>query len=168
MRMKSGFELRHLPAFSQIRHMLSSPFKFMGSLQVLGFAVRLTVCAPVAAEGNQPIRALLVIGGCCHDYAHQQKILTEGISARANVEWTVVHEGDGSTTHKMSIYADPDWAKNFDIVVHDECCADVKDQAFVEGILKPHRAGLPAVNLHCAMHCYRVSFDEFIDWFAFT
>jgi len=122
---------------------------------------------PAAADEPKPIHALLVIGGCCHDYAKQKDILTEGISARANVEWTIVHEGDGSTTHKMSIYKDPDWAKGYDVVVHDECCADVKDRAFVEGILKPHRDGLPAVNLHCAMHCYRVSFDDFKDWFEF-
>src|SRR5258707_1111932 len=121
-----------------------------------------------AAEPNKPIRALLVTGGCCHDYTHQKTILTEGISARANVEWTIVHEGDGTTTHRMSIYEKPDWAKCFDVVVHDECFSDVKDKEFVEGILKPHRAGLPAVNLHCAMHCYRVSFDEFKDWFEFT
>ena len=118
---------------------------------------------------TRPIRALLVIGGCCHDYAQQQSdLLTAGISARANVEWTIVHEGDGSTTHKMSIYDNPDWAKGYDVVVHDECCADVKDKDFVEGILKPHREGLPAVNLHCAMHCYRVSFDNFKEWFEFT
>ncbi|EEF63177.1 DUF7133 domain-containing protein [Pedosphaera parvula] len=68
----------------------------------------------------------------------------------------------------MSIYEDPDWAKGYDVVVHDECFSDVKDKDFVEGILEPHREGLPAVNLHCAMHCYRVSFDDFKDWFEFT
>jgi putative heme-binding domain-containing protein len=120
------------------------------------------------AEDAKPIHALLVCGGCCHDYARQQYILTAGISARANVEWTIVHEGDGSTSHKISIYNDPNWSKGYDVVVHDECCADVKDKDFVENILKPHRAGLPAVNLHCAMHCYRVSFDNFKDWFEFT
>lgn len=120
------------------------------------------------AEPKGPIRALLVIGGCCHDYEHQKTILTDGISARANVEWRIVHEGDGGTKHRMSIYEGPDWAKGFDVVVHDECFSDVKDKDFVEGILKPHRAGLPAVNLHCAMHCYRVSFEEFKGWFEFT
>ncbi len=135
-------------------------------LLVAGFA--LLPFHRTRAADTQPIRALLICGGCCHDYAHQKKILTEGISARANVEWTIVHEGDGSTSHKMSIYNDPDWAKGFDVVVHDECFADVTDEAFVEGILKPHRAGLPAVNLHCAMHCYRVSFEKYKGWFEFT
>ena len=41
--------------------------------------------APAARADDKPIRALLVAGGCCHDYKHQKDILTEGISARANV-----------------------------------------------------------------------------------
>src|SRR5204862_4669036 len=128
----------------------------------------LTGSVASAAEAGNPIHALLVIGGCCHDYEHQKKVLTEGISARMKVDWTIVHEGDGSTSHRMSIYEKPDWSKGYDVVVHDECFSDVKDKDFVENILKPHRAGLPAVNLHCAMHCYRVSFEDFKDWFAFT
>jgi type 1 glutamine amidotransferase len=128
----------------------------------------LTATVPGRAADEKPIRALLITGGCCHDYSHQKTVLTEGISARANVTWTIVHEGDGTTDHKISVYSDPDWAKGYDVVVHDECFADVKDKPFVQGILKPHRAGLPAVNLHCTMHCYRVSFDNFKDWFSFT
>jgi type 1 glutamine amidotransferase len=135
---------------------------------VLSAGFLFSTAVSIAAEPQKPIRALLVTGGCCHDYARQKKILTEGISARAAVEWTIVHEGDGSTSHRISIYEKPDWSKGYDVVVHDECFADVKDKAFVEGILKPHRAGLPAVNLHCAMHCYRVSFEEFKGWFEFT
>ncbi|MEO5803893.1 MAG: discoidin domain-containing protein, partial [Verrucomicrobiota bacterium] len=140
----------------------------MRSHKILFRCLFLFCCVGITQAAVKPIRALLVTGGCCHDYAHQKNILTEGISARANVVWTVVHEGDGTTDHKVSIYDDPDWAKNFDVVVHDECFADVKDAAFVRGILKPHRNGLPAVNLHCAMHCYRVDFDHFKEWFEFT
>jgi len=43
------------------------------------------------------------------------------------------------------------------VIVHDECSADVKDLEFVQRILKPHKAGKPAVLLHCAMHCYRTA-----------
>src|ERR1041385_7952759 len=75
--------------------------------------IGLTVCLAVpygatAADAAKPIHALLVTGGCCHDYTHQKKILTEGISARANVEWAIVHEGDGKTDHRISIYEKPD------------------------------------------------------------
>src|SRR6185436_7519930 len=39
---------------------------------------------------------------------------------------------------------------------HDECGADISDSQLVEGVLKPHRDGIPGMNLHCAMHCYRI------------
>ena len=138
------------------------------ALCVLGFSIAVSPTLSSAADAGKPIRALLVTGGCCHDYTHQKTILTEGISARANVTWTIVHEGDGGTAHRVGIYEKPDWSKGFDVVVHDECNADVKDKDFVENILKPHREGLPAVNLHCTMHCYRVSFDDYKGWFEFT
>ena len=112
---------------------------------------------PVAmAEGPpKPIRALLVLGGCCHDYAHQKDILTRGISRRAAVEWTVAYDPDTTTEHKNPIYDNPEWAKGFDVIVHDECSSGVNDKASIETILKPHKEGLPGVVLHCAMHCYR-------------
>jgi hypothetical protein len=49
----------------------------------------------------------MVCGGCCHDYANQKLILAEGISARANVEFTIVHEEarvKDDRTHQISIY----------------------------------------------------------------
>ncbi len=112
----------------------------------------------------KPIRALLVTGGCCHDYAEQKKILTEGISARAPVEWTIEYSDKTTTDIKFPIYENPDWAKGFDVVVHNECVSDVKDLDWIERILKPHREGLPAVVIHCAMHCYRGDTE---DWFKF-
>ena len=103
----------------------------------------------------KPIRALLVLGGCCHDYAHQKDILARGISARAHVEWTVAYDPDTSKDHRNPVYAEPDWANGFDVVVHDECSSAVRDPRTIETILKPHKDGLPGVVLHCAMHCYR-------------
>jgi len=111
-----------------------------------------------------PIRALLVTGGCCHDYDRQKLILTRGISARADVIWTVVHQGGTTTDTKIPLYDDPNWADGFDVVVHNECFAHVTDKEFVNRILKPHREGLPAILIHCAMHCYRVGDDR---WFEF-
>jgi putative membrane-bound dehydrogenase-like protein len=115
-------------------------------------------------SADRPIQALLVTGGCCHDYDRQKLILTRGISARANVRWTVVHQGGTSTDTKIPLYNDPNWADGFDIVVHNECFAHVTDKEFVDRILKPHREGLPAILVHCAMHCYRVDDDR---WFEF-
>lgn len=115
-------------------------------------------------KAGQPIRALLVTGGCCHDYPRQKQILTKGISARANVEWVVVHQGGTATNSEIPLYTDPNWAEGFDVVVHNECFADAKDPAWLARVLEPHRKGVPAVLIHCAMHCYRTGED---DWFEF-
>jgi type 1 glutamine amidotransferase len=108
-----------------------------------------------AAE-DQPIRALMITGGCCHDYENQKRIISEGVSARAKVQWTIVHEGGESRTHKVSIYDQPEYWKGFDVIVHNECFGQVDDAAFVDKIAAPHtRHGVPAVALHCSTHSYR-------------
>lgn len=118
----------------------------------------------VRAEDAKPIKALLITGGPFHDYAAQKAALTEGIGRRANVEWTVYHTGDkGGTAFKMPIYENEDWAKGYDVVVHNECFADVQDEAFIRKICKAHADGVPAVFVHCCMHTFRAvkNFDEY-------
>ena len=68
--------------------------------------------------------ALLVAGGCCHDYKAQKDLLTKGISARANVEWRIAYDPNNGTSHLNPIYLNDDWAKGFDVVLHDECSAE--------------------------------------------
>ncbi len=109
-----------------------------------------------AADAPKPLRILLITGGCCHDYAKQKDILKEGLEKRANVEVTQVHTDDKSTKPPLPIYGNPDYAQGYDLVIHDECAADINDPKIVDGVLKPHRDGIPGVNLHCAMHCYRL------------
>ena len=126
------------------------------------------VARPAPADGK-PIKALLVLGGCCHDYAKQKDIITKGVSARANVQWTIAYDPSPKTDHLNPIYENDDWAKGFDVVVHDECSSDVKDPKIVDRILKPHRDGLPAVLLHCGMHSYRTEgYPKATPWFDFT
>ena len=113
----------------------------------------------------KPIKALLITGGCCHDYAKQKEILKRGIESRAMVEVTLVHSSDKSTKARFDMYDNPDWAKGYDVVIHDECSADVKELPYVDNILNAHKSGVAAVNLHCAMHCYRTGKE---DWFQFV
>ncbi len=120
---------------------------------VVAFAILLS--PSLVVRGAEPLRALLVTGGCCHDYEAQKRILTEGISARAKVTWTIVHDGN-DRTNMVSIYTNADWAKGYDVVLHNECFGFVTNAAFVEGIVRAHRAGgVPAVMLHCSAHSYR-------------
>lgn len=117
-----------------------------------------------ADEAVKPLKVLLVCGGCCHDYTKQKELLKKGLEARANVEVTTHQDPSSGTKSELTIYKNADWAKEYDAIIHDECFADVKDVPFIEGILKPHKEGKPAVLLHCAMHCYRSGTDM---WFKF-
>ena len=128
--------------------MLTHPMRF---LTLLLAALASVACAEQPAK---PLRVLIVTGGCCHDYATQRQLLEKGIKERANVVVTHAFNPSQNTNAKFEIYDKPDWHKGFDVVVHDECTADISDEAYVERILSAHRNGLPAVNLHCAMHSY--------------
>ena len=119
-----------------------------------------------AQEADRPVKALLVIGGCCHDYKKQKDLLAKGISERGNIEVVVAYEPDSTTKKLNPVYEKPDWSKGYDVVIHDECSADVNQKEIVDRILQPHRDGLPAVVLHCGMHCYRVPKSD--EWFKFT
>jgi type 1 glutamine amidotransferase len=134
-------------------------------------ALPLTAPPLAAAEPKvEPLRALLVLGGCCHDYNKQKDILAEGIAARAHVEVVAAYDPDTTTMHLNPVYAKPNWADGFDVVIHDECSSNVKDLAVIDRILAPHREGLPAVLLHCGMHSYRSEGypAAVTPWFAFT
>lgn len=139
-------------------------------LALAAVAMLLSSPRPVpAAQDDKPIRALLVLGGCCHEYDKQKDLITKGVSALANVQWTIAYEADKTTKKLNPIYSNPDWAKGYDVIVHDECSSDVKDTDVIGSILKPHKEGLPAVLLHCAMHSFRgEGFPKTTAWFEFT
>ncbi|MEZ5329188.1 MAG: ThuA domain-containing protein [Verrucomicrobiales bacterium] len=114
---------------------------------------------------GEPIKALLITGGCCHNYLFQSLALTTGSESMADIEWTVVNEGGNGTKAQIDLYKDPEWAKNYDVVVHNECFADTDDEAYVKSITAGHKGGVPAVVVHCAMHTYRAA--KFDDWREF-
>lgn len=108
-----------------------------------------------AENAAKPLRVLIVAGGCCHEYDKQPMALKDGIESRLNAVVDIAYNPDKSTKATFEIYQAKDWAKDFDVIIHDECSADVTDPAYVANILNAHKAGVPAVNLHCAMHSYR-------------
>jgi hypothetical protein len=125
---------------------------------VVAAAILLTAigCQKEKAAPPKTLRLLLVAGGCCHDYAKQKDILKTGLEARANVVVDILYSADTTTKAPLPILGNPDYANGYDLVIHDECVADISDPKVVEAVLKPHRDGLPGVNLHCAMHSYRI------------
>jgi hypothetical protein len=122
---------------------------------VLFLSLTLAAATPLSAA-PKPLRILLIAGGCCHDYAAQKDILKKGLEERANVVVDIIYTPDKSTSPPLPILGNPDYAKGYDLVIHDECAADINDPTLVKDVLKPHLDGIPGVNLHCAMHCYRI------------
>ena len=116
---------------------------------------------PHHAAPTEPIRALLIAGGCCHDYAGQQEAIQKGIQERANVRVDVYWTDNTTTRPVLPLYRKLNWAEEYDVIIHDECAADIKDVALVNRIVQVHQA-LPAVHLHCAMHSFRTGSDA---WF---
>lgn len=109
-----------------------------------------------AAEEEKPLSALLVTGGCCHDYDTQKKIISDGLAARMAITVDVV-QGDSTKSDELELYEKADWASGYDIIIHNECYGDVVNEDFVAGIVKAHADGVPAVFIHCSMHSYRNS-----------
>ncbi|MFN7874208.1 MAG: discoidin domain-containing protein [Pirellula sp.] len=151
----------------------SSPFVFVAVL-ILCFTVLMTGLSAnqlraqevasgqdVVAKKNKPIRALLIAGGCCHDYTKQQEAICKGIQSRANVRVDVYWTDNSTTAPVLPLYLNLNWADEYDVIIHDECAADIKDEAIINRIVQVHQK-LPAVHLHCAMHSFRLGNDV---WF---
>src|SRR5262245_12605105 len=95
---------------------------FSAGLVFFAAATNLWAQAPKPdGRETKPLKALLITGGCCHDYTKQKKILPEAVSARAKVDWTIVHQGGTATDSRIPFYENADWYKGFDVVVHNEC-----------------------------------------------
>lgn len=132
---------------------------------LVAFLILATCAAALAAPATKPVRALLITGGCCHNYALQSQQLTNAVAKLAAVDWTIVKEGGDGTRAEISLYDNPDWAKGYDVVVHNECFADTTNQTYIRKITSAHREGVPAVVIHCAMHTYRST--DMDDWREF-
>ena len=134
--------------------------KYLNRFIALLIAVTLTTGLAVAKPKASPkpdIKALLITGGCCHDYDEQKEIIPMAVDINTglNVQWTILHQRTKAGDILMEFYKNPDWAKGYDVVVHNECFANIGDVDYIDGILQPHLDGVPAVMVHCSMHCYR-------------
>jgi len=114
---------------------------------------------------GEPVKALLITGGCCHNYVFQSKAITMASEAKAPIQWTVVNKGGKGTHAEIDLYNDPNWAKPYDVVVHNECFAKTTNPDYIRKITEAHKKGVPAVVIHCAMHTYRDA--KIDDWRQF-
>ena len=131
-----------------------------GRINVLVLLAMVTQATQLLAQGGEsvrPLRALMIAGGCCHDYPKQNEIIKQGVSQRANVQWELFHGGT-DRDRMLPIYQTEDWARGYDIIVHNECYGGVTDVNYVQRIVKGHtKHQVPAVVIHCSMHSYRAA-----------
>jgi uncharacterized protein len=125
----------------------------------------LSLLVLTAAAAEKPIRALIITGGCCHNYAFQSQALTQAVGRVAQVQWTILQDPRTGTKGEIDLYKDPNWAKAYDVVIHNECFADTDNPEYIRGITEAHKAGTPAIVIHCAMHTYRKAAID--DWREF-
>ena len=104
---------------------------------------------------KKPLYAFMITGGCCHDYPKQKNIISEGISERVATKWDIFFEMDEQKSKAR--LSKKGWADKYDYIVYNHCFAHDKDASFVKSITDIHKAGKPAIALHCAMHSYHWS-----------
>jgi type 1 glutamine amidotransferase len=121
-------------------------------------------------SAERRVNALVVSGGCCHDYPTQDAILIDIVRRSLPVDWTIVYQGGTARESKIPLYANPRWIDGFDIVVHNECFGFVDDPTYIRTITEAHRrTGTPAVVTHCSMHSYRnASIDDWREFVGVT
>lgn len=105
----------------------------------------------------EPLKVLYITGGGHHDYTRQEIILREGLSARANIAWTT-WKGNKTGAGVPEFYLKEDWAAGYDVVIHNGCLEEIKEEAekTVAQIVKEHQeASVGVVVIHCAVHTYR-------------
>lgn len=136
------------------------------TIRVLLAACLMTAISSSGLADGKPLKVLLITGGCCHDYEFQTKAMQDALkSAGVPAKWTVVNEGGKGTHAEIPFYENPEWANGFDVVVHNECFAKTTDPTYIRKITGPHKAGVNAVVIHCAMHTYRDA--DVDDWRQF-
>ena len=124
-----------------------------------------------ASQNTDPLEVLMITGGGpFHDYYTQKRQLEEGLTDRiGNIVFTIDHN-EGESKEDMhfkheSLLTD-EWARQFDLVLYNNCNLDMGDAEHVEQIMAAHAEHqVPAVLLHCPMHLHRTTTTV---WYEFT
>lgn len=105
------------------------------------------------AQATRPLRAVMYVGGCCHDYKAMPLELAAKISGLANVKIDVKPIATAEDMAKE--FAGAKFGEGYDVIVYDICFGEKWADGDYEAALKQAAAGKPAVFVHCSMHTYR-------------
>ena len=105
------------------------------------------------AQDVKPIKALMLVGGCCHDYKTMPGVLTGKISELANVRFDIKFLA--SAEEDAALLHDPHFADGYDVVVYDICFGEKWKDGDYDGAIQVAQEGKPAVFIHCSMQTFR-------------
>ena len=108
--------------------------------------------------GQTPINAMIITGGCCHDYTGQSKVLMDTLNAVMPINWTVVQGMTALPDGRLPLFENTNWARGFEIVIHNECWANGDLPAQV--VQNITNAAVPRMFFHCSLHSYRVMTND--------
>lgn len=122
-------------------------------LTLIAIAISVTGFAQDKAKTDaKPLKALMITGGCCHDYDKQKDIISKGISARVATDWTIFFDNDAQKSKEY--LSKKGWSDGYDFILYNHCFAKETDAVFIDSVAEAHKDGTPAIALHCAMHSY--------------
>ena len=117
------------------------------------FAAILCFATGALAQEVKPLRALMFVGGCCHDYKTMPGYLTQKVGELANITFDI--RPMASAQEMAAAFADPKFAQGYDLVVYDICFGEAWKNGDYDGALRAAASGIPVVFIHCSMHTYR-------------
>lgn len=114
----------------------------------------LLACAgTVRAERAAKLKAIMFVGGCCHDYKQMPLTLAHGVEQIANIGIDV--KPVASAEEMAALFKDAKFAEGYDIVIYDICFGEKWSDGDYDAALRVAEAGKPAVFVHCSAHTYR-------------
>ncbi len=114
----------------------------------------LTLCCGLAkGEDAKKIRAVMFVGGCCHDYKQMPVTLAQKISELANVSIDI--KPMATAEAMAAAFADPKFAEGYDLIIYDICFGEKWKDGDYDAALRVAQEGKPAMFVHCSAHTYR-------------
>lgn len=109
---------------------------------------------PGLGQTGKPLKAILFVGGCCHDYDKLTPHLTKSIGQLVPISFDV--------KFNLDPLKNKNFADAYDLVVYDICFEEA-EAPLLENAFQTTRDGKPTVMIHCAVHAFRKS-EKIKEW----
>jgi hypothetical protein len=127
------------------------------SLFILTLTLAISTSASAADAAPAKLKAVMYVGGCCHDYKKIPLLLSEKIGALAsvNIDVKLMNTAEEMATE----FKGPKFGEGYDVIIYDICFGEKWKDGDYDAALRVASEGKPAVFVHCAMHTYRAPRD---------